>query len=99
MKAEALRASEKKKRRADELVNALNGLKLEFKVKSGEEGRLYGTITSRHIADQIEKTAGLKLDHRKIVLEEPLKTLGSYEVQVASGAGTHATLVVEITEE
>lgn len=99
MKAEAVRSLEKKKRRAEELVNALNGVKLEFKVKAGEEGRLYGAITSRHIAEQLEKTAGMKLDHRKIVLEEPLKKLGAYEVPVASGAGTHATLIVEITEE
>lgn len=67
---------------AKELADKLEGLTVTLKAKSGENGKLFGSITSKEIGEALKEQHGVKLDRRKIVLEEPLKTLGSVELDV-----------------
>ena len=69
---------------------------LTMGVKVGEGGKLYGSITSKDIADALARR-GIEVDRHKIELDEPLKTLGTYKVaiKVMSGLTPEGTIVVE----
>ncbi|MGP0576190.1 50S ribosomal protein L9 [Paenibacillus peoriae] len=95
-------AEEKRKQEEKEEAQAL-GKKLEettvqLKAKAGEGGRLFGAITSKQIAEAVAKT-GIKLDKRKIELEEPIRTLGVTQMTVKLHPEVKATLKVQVTEE
>ena len=77
----SLRAEERAKERAEELAEEVEGRSLTFTVLAGEEGRLFGSVTSADIAEALEKE-GVTVDRRKIVLDEPIKELGVYRVTV-----------------
>ncbi|HOE35363.1 MAG: 50S ribosomal protein L9 [Chloroflexi bacterium] len=63
------------------LADILSGLRLEFAVKAGETGKLYGSVTSQMVAEKVKELKGVELDRHQIVLE-PIRTLGEYEVPV-----------------
>ena len=65
-----------------EVAGKLNGMELTLKAKAGAKDRLYGSITSADIADELNSSAGLVVDKRKIELEEPIRQVGDYEVSV-----------------
>ncbi|QDY84854.1 50S ribosomal protein L9 [Paenibacillus polymyxa] len=95
-------AEEKRKQEEKEEAQVL-GKKLEeatiqLKAKAGEGGRLFGAITSKQIAEAVAKT-GIKLDKRKIELEEPIRTLGVTQMTVKLHPEVKATLKVQVTEE
>ena len=64
----------------------------------GEEEKLYGSVTSRDIAEALGEQ-GVKVDSKKIHLEEPIKTLGLTEVQVKLGRGVNATIKVWVVKK
>jgi large subunit ribosomal protein L9 len=95
-------AEEKRKQEEKEEAQAL-GKKLEattvqLKAKAGEGGRLFGAITSKQIAEAIAAN-GIKLDKRKIELDEPIRTLGVTQMTVKLHPEVKATLKVQVTEE
>lgn len=63
------------------VADKLNGLVITFSVKAGETGKLYGSVTSGQIADEIKKTSGLEVDRRNVG-HQPLRELGEYKVPV-----------------
>lgn len=67
---------QEEKEAAIELKNTLAELTVEMKAKSGDGGRLFGSITSKQIADVLAKEYGHKIDKRKIELEQPIRALG-----------------------
>lgn len=79
------------------LAEHLSKVSLTFKVKAGEKGRLYGSITSADIAAEIEKQTGHPIDKRKIALEEPIRLLGTHQVPIRlmTGVAPEVTVVVE----
>ncbi len=81
LKAKA-RNQEKIRAESTELANQIEGKEVILKVRVGAKDRLYGSITSADIAAELESTAGLTIDKRKIELAEPIRQLGSYEVAV-----------------
>jgi large subunit ribosomal protein L9 len=83
---------------AQDFANVLHGLALRFERKVGERGRLYGSVTSGDIAESIEQAIELKeeLDKRKIVLGEPIKALGSYEVPLHIHPEVRTSVRVEV---
>jgi large subunit ribosomal protein L9 len=90
---------EKRKRERDEAEVAatrISSTTLTMGVKVGEGGKLYGSITSKDIADALGRR-GIDVDRHKIDLEEPLKSLGTYKVavKVFSGLTPEVTVVVE----
>jgi large subunit ribosomal protein L9 len=72
----------KKTRKAAEASAAsLSGMSLSIPAKAGEEGKLFGAVTSRDIVEALEK-AGVKVDRKAVQLEEPIKQLGDYKVKI-----------------
>ena len=64
------------------LAETLDGLVVRLKAKSGEQDRLYGSVTTADIADEAERICGQSVDKRKVALDEPIHQLGEYEVPV-----------------
>ena len=84
---------------AKELKEKLEAVKLCFTASSGADGKLYGSITAAHIAEQLKKDAGIELDKRKIELSAPIRALGDYELTVRLYQGVTAKLPVSVTKE
>lgn len=101
---EVQNASEEKrkaKEKADaiELGKKLEELKVVIKAKAGEGGRLFGAITSKQIAEALAAQAGIKIDKRKIELEDAIRTLGVTQVPVKLHVDVKSKLSVQVTEE
>jgi large subunit ribosomal protein L9 len=75
----------------------LDSLTLVFQAKVGETGRLYGSITNSDIAERIEELTGREVDRRKVVLDNPLKELGTFQVPIRllPDVTAEVTVVVE----
>ncbi len=84
---------------AREEAKRLTGIKVTVLSKVGEGGKLFGAITSKEIAAALEKQHGTKIDKKKIVLADPIKTLGSQEVTVKLYEGVSAKFTVEVAEQ
>jgi large subunit ribosomal protein L9 len=76
---------------ASSLATRLNGMILQFERRVSDDGRMFGSVTARNISEQL-KVAGIDIDHRRINMDEPVKALGKYEVDVRLAAGVIATL-------
>ena len=84
--------------RAEETAALLSKTVLTIQHRAGEDGRLFGSVTSAEIADAIAEARGLRVDRRRIQLDEPIREVGTYmvEVELPSGAGARVkTIVVE----
>lgn len=90
--------------RAQELADAqalgkvLEDKKIVVKTQSGEGGRLFGAITTKHIADAM-KLEGIDVDKRKIVLSDPIKALGGHRVTVKLHPDVHVSILVYVEAE
>ncbi|USB33239.1 50S ribosomal protein L9 [Paenibacillus sp. YPG26] len=96
--AAELKRKQQEKEEAIELGKKLEEMKVELKAKSGEGGRLFGAITSKQIAEAMQGL-GVKLDKRKIELNDPIRTLGVTQVTVKLHPEVKTTLKVQVTEE
>jgi len=88
----------KEKEEFEALAGQLVGLDITIPVKVGEEDRLYGSVTSMDIGDAIGQH-GYTVDRRKIRLDEPIKSLGEYEVPVRLSPDVTASLTVKVVPE
>jgi len=79
-----------------ELSKGLGKLVCVLKVKAGEDGKMFGAVTSGMIADELKHQFDVSLDKRKIHLEHPIKTLGEYEVELHLHAEVKGTLKVRV---
>lgn len=95
------KAEEKRKdqeqAKAQALAEQIEALTIEFKSKSGESGRLFGSITSKQIAEELAARK-IKVDKRKINLDEPIRTLGVTEVPVKLHPQVNAMIKVQVVE-
>jgi large subunit ribosomal protein L9 len=82
---------EKERATATEIAGRINGMTLQFERQVGEDEKLFGSVTTRDIAEQL-KRANVEIDHRWVALDQPVKALGKYEVPVKLSAGVVATL-------
>ena len=73
---------ETEKKEAKELAERLKSLLVKIPASSGADGRLYGSITSKDIAERLQADHGITIDKRKLVLNDPIKAYGKYEVDV-----------------
>jgi len=76
---------------ANDLATRINGMTLQFERQTGEDEKLFGSVTSRDVAEQL-KRANVEIDHRWVHLDQPIKALGKYEVPIRLAAGVNATL-------
>ena len=83
---------------AKELAARLEKGTVELKVKSGEGGQVFGSVSSKEIAAAVKEPYGLELDKKKIQIQEPLKTLGVHEVAVRLHKDVTAKLRVHVAE-
>jgi large subunit ribosomal protein L9 len=83
---------------AERAATELAGLTLTFSRKAGEEGKLFGSITSQDIAESLGRQ-GHAVDRRKIELEHPIKTIGQHTVGLRLHPDVHAELRVSVTPE
>ena len=81
-----------------EISRKLRDMTLTVTAKGGGAGRLFGSVTNQEIADALAKASGIKLDKRKIVLSDPIKSVGTYTVQCKLGYEISAPLTVKIEE-
>ncbi len=98
MKAAAARRSATEKVQAEELVTKLDPVVLVFTRKSGENGQLFGSVTSADIAADLE-SKGFEIDRRKIQLNEPLKALGNFDVTIRLHREVNAHIKVRVLGE
>jgi large subunit ribosomal protein L9 len=84
---------------ASEFAQELSKLELHFRARAGENDRLYGSITSADIAEQITAHTHTELDKRKIVLEEPIRSLGQHKVTVRLMPDVSAEVKVVVEKE
>ena len=88
----------KEKAEALAISKQLREMTLTVTAKGGGAGRLFGSVTNQEIADALAKQSGIKLDKRKIVLSDPIKSVGTYTVQCKLGYEITAPLSVKIEE-
>lgn len=98
MKAAAARRSATEKAQAETIAVQLEPLVLSFTRKSGENGHLFGSVTSADIAQELE-AKGFEVDRRKIQLNEPIKAIGSTSVAIKLHREVTAHVKVEVAAE
>ena len=81
---------------AEEAAKKLKGLKVVVKEKCGENGRLFGSVTSKEISEAILKQHGIEIDKKRIVMDGALKDLGEVTLQVKLHAGISTEIVVSV---
>ncbi|HYX53759.1 MAG TPA: 50S ribosomal protein L9 [Candidatus Limnocylindrales bacterium] len=98
MKASAVRRSAVEKADAEALVKQLEAVSLSFERKAGEKDHLFGSVTSADIADALN-AKGFNIDRRKIQLDDPLKSIGSFDVPVRLHRDVVAKVKVAVNKE
>ncbi|MFZ7102946.1 MAG: 50S ribosomal protein L9 [Peptococcaceae bacterium] len=91
--------AEKEKQEAEKLAAKISKAAVTLKVKSGDNGKLFGAVTSKDIADNLAKEHKLKIDKRKIDLSENIKTIGEYDVKIKLHPQVATELKVKVLAE
>jgi large subunit ribosomal protein L9 len=81
---------------AGAIADKLGAVTLAFKVRAGEEGKLFGSITNQDVHRALEER-GFTIDRRRVLLDEPIKTLGEHKVTIHVGPDTRSTITVSVT--
>jgi large subunit ribosomal protein L9 len=95
----AERAEREQAERAEETAGLLSKTVLTITHRAGEDGKLFGSVTTKEIADAIQDARGLRVDRKRIRLEEPIHQVGTYMVEVELGGGTTASLKTIVAEQ
>jgi large subunit ribosomal protein L9 len=88
--------TDRERHRADRLQEKLAGTTLVIEREVGEEGKLFGSVTTHDIAQCIESRFQISLDHRKIVLDDPIRVIGMREVTVKPHSEVEIRVTVEV---
>lgn len=102
LKAQQQKAKEQEqaeKEAAEELKKQLEDIIVKITAKAGDGGRLFGSITSKQIADDLNKQFKVKVDRRKIDLKDPLRSLGHHKVEVKLHNDVVGTINVQVVEK
>ncbi len=89
---------EKRKKNSEKLADSLSGMELTIKAQVGEEGKLFGAITTMDISKEL-LAKGFEIDKRKIQLESPIKMEGEYDVVIKLDEGLNTTVKISIVKE
>ena len=85
------------KETAHEAAAALQGKGLKISAKAGAGGRLFGSVTTKEVADELQKQYGIAVDRRKISMED-IKAYGTYPAQIKLHSGITATVNITVAE-
>jgi large subunit ribosomal protein L9 len=95
----AERATREAAERAEETAALLSKTVLTIPHRAGEDGKLYGSVTTKEIADAIGEARGLRIDRKKIRLEDPIREVGTYMIDVELSGGSTARIKTIVAEE
>ena len=87
------------KAEAEALAKRLEGVMVKIPAKAGEGGRLFGAVTAKEISEALSTQHGLNIAKTKLVLDEPIKACGGYQVKAKLGYEIIGTVNVMVTEE
>lgn len=90
---------ERQKAEAQALAEKLKGAVVKLTAKAGANGKLFGAVTSKEVSEALQSQHGLELAKNKIVMEEPIKSFGSYELKAKLGFEISGTIYVVVAEE
>ena len=93
------RKTAKQDSEAGQLMAQLEGRTVDMVMKAGAQGRLYGSVTTAHIAEELEKITKRPIDRRKVHLGEPIRRLGNYPVTVRLSNDHLATVTIQVRTE
>ena len=84
---------------AQKVAEKLKGILLKISVKAGENGKIFGSITSKEIAENLKTQYQIEVDKKKIELKKPIKTLGSFTVQIRLYEGVIGNLKIQMISQ
>ena len=93
------KADAEAKAAALEIDEKLKSCQVKIAAKGGEGGKLFGAVTGKEIAAALKEQYGMDVDSKKLVLDQPIKTFGSFEVKAKLGFEISGTVYVLVTEE
>ena len=88
----------KERSNLESLAKILDKVTLKFELKAGEEGKLFGSVTSQMISHELERQ-DLNVDKKEIILDEPIKEIGKHKVNIHLGENLSASIQVKVSEE
>ena len=86
------------KEEAIKIADKLKGLTVQIKVKAGENGKIFGGVTSKEISENLKTQHGIEIEKKKIILTETIKTLGTVNVDIKLYEGVTAKLRVQVVD-
>jgi large subunit ribosomal protein L9 len=92
--AEAEERSRRMAERAGEIAETLNKSVITVEARTGEDERLFGSVTAANIVSAVEKARGIRIDRRRVRLEEPIKSLGTHQVPIQVHGDVEASVKV-----
>ncbi len=84
------------KKNAEEIAAKLENIVLRFAYAAGPDKRLYGSVTSKEIADELKKVHGIEVDKRKITLPVPIKSFGTFQADVRLFTDVNGKIHIEV---
>ena len=84
---------------AKELSEKMKGYELVFKIKAGDNGKTFGSVTSKDIAEQLNKKYFVEVDKKKVCLDDAIKTLGVYNIEIKLFEGISGFIKVSVIAE
>ena len=100
LKEKARKAEEARlKAEAEATAEKLKECMVKLTAKAGSGGKLFGAVTTKEISEGLQKQFGLDIPKQKLVLEEPIKAFGSYQVKAKLGFEVNGTVYVSVFEE
>ena len=96
-KAKAAQAA-KEKAQAQEHAKQLESCVVKVKARGGENGKLFGSVTNKEVADALKEQFGIELEKNRIILEENIKSFGSYELRCKLGYEVNGTIHLLVVE-
>ncbi len=100
-----LKKANEEKRAAEELDKAektaeeLKNVSVSVKMKAGADGKIFGSVSSKEIAEAVKEQAGMEIDKKKIVLKDPIKALGSYTIPIKLHPKVTGEFSLKVEEE
>ena len=84
---------------AKELSEKMKDFELIFKIKAGENGKTFGSVTSKDIAEQLNKKYFVEVDKKKVMLDDAIKTLGVYNIEIKLYEGVSGKIKISVVAE
>ena len=84
------------KEEAKKTAKQIEEILLKLRVKAGENGKVFGSITAKEVAENLEKQYNIKVDKKKIILSEPIKEVGTFHIEIKLYDGVMAKLKINV---